>query len=262
MAKLIGVEKPACAAEPLAWVYDTLTDLCEGTIDRVVIHNADAVGMWLYKKYPDAFLPILKHTQITVPFRSVMPSWTPVCFATMYSGALPEVHGIQAYERHPLTIDTLFDSIVKAGKKVAIISTPGTSMSIIFQGKGVDLYICPEEENVAEKAQTLILEDKYDVLCVYAINYDEMDHRHGPEAKESLEALYGEGMIFDKLVSCIKRNWKDHNTLVAFSPDHGVHAVPEGTLDSKGNPLKGTHGTDSPLDLNILHFMGIVPKEE
>ena len=111
---------------------------------------------------------------------------------------------------------------------------------------------------VVEKAQELILEDIYDVLCVYTIAYDSIQHRHGSEAKEALAAMYREGVIFDQLVSTVKRNWKKHNTLIAFSPDHGAHTAIEGTLNSKGKPVKGARGTDSPLDLNILHYMGVV----
>ena len=85
LCRAMGIEPPAYADAPLDWVNDTLHHLCKDGFDRVLIHNPDAVGMWLYQAYPDAFEPVLKHTQLTVPFCSVLPSVTPVCFGTMYT---------------------------------------------------------------------------------------------------------------------------------------------------------------------------------
>ena len=258
MAKLIGVEKPACADEPIDWVCDVMSDLCKEGFDRVLFHNPDAMGLCLYEKYPDIFEPVLKHTQITVPFKTVMPSVTPVCFGTMYTGALPEVHGIRKYEKPVIQIDSLFDTLIRAGKKVAIVATNKSSMSMIFGERDVDMYILDTEANVVETAQSLILEDKYDVLCVYTIGYDKQEHAFGPESREAIAAAYREGMIFDQLVSTVKRNWTNHNTLITFSPDHGAHDTEPGTMNSKGLPLRGNHGTDSPQDLNILHYLGAI----
>ena len=262
ICKVMGIDPPANADPAIDWVSETLADISKEGFDRIVIHNADAVGMWLYERYPDAFTPILKHTHITIPFISPMPSVTPVCFGTMYTGAMPEIHGIRKYEQPIIQIDTFFEAVNRAGKKVAIVSTPTASMSKIFLNKGADIYNCESEAQIVAKAQKLILEDKYDILCVYTYMFDTMNHRHGPEAKETINALYEQGIFFDTLVSCIQRNWKQHNTLIAFAPDHGVHLAPEGTLNTKGKPIKGNHGSDSPLDLNILHYLGVVEREK
>ena len=254
IAKAFGVEAPAQAEAPLDWVCDCLADYCKAGFDRLFIHNPDAVGMWLHQKYPDAFAPVLRNTQLTIPFQTVMPSVTPVCFGTMYTGAQPAVHGIQKYEKPVIQIDTLFDALARAGKKIALVSTESASMSNIFKGRKMDVYNCTSEGAIVEKALELIIQDRYDVLCVYTYMFDTQDHAYGPEAPETLAALYGQGVIFDYMVSAIRRNWTQHNTLVSFSPDHGVHACPE------GSELLGDHGTDSPLDLNILHFLGTVVK--
>ena len=262
ICKAIGIAPPAFADPAIDWVCEALTDISKEGFDRVVIHNADAVGMWLYERYPDAFTPVLKHTQITIPFLSPMPSVTPVCFGTMYTGAMPEKHGIRKYEQPVIQIDTFFDAATRAGRKVAIVSAPSASMSKIFLDKGADIYTCESETAIVAKAQQLILEDRYDILCVYTYMFDTMNHRHGPDAKETINALYDQGVFFDTIASCIERNWKQHNTLIAFAPDHGVHLAPEGTLNTKGKPIKGNHGSDSPLDLNILHYIGVIGREK
>ena len=264
VCKVMGIEAPQQADAPLDWVCDALDDLCKDGFDRVLIHNPDAVGMWLYQAYPDAFESVLKHTQLTVPFKSVMPSVTPVCFGTMYTGAEPAVHGIQEYAKPVIQIDTFFDAVIRAGKKVALIAPPTCSLSNIFLGRDIDYYHCATEGEVVEKAQLLIAQDEYDVICVYTFAFDTLNHRNGPEHPETLNALYRQGQFFDMLVSAVKRNWKQHNTLVTFSPDHGVHKVePFGSeLNSKGKPVRGHHGSDRTQDVNILHYFGVVRRSD
>lgn len=258
VAKMIGVEQPACADTPVDWACDVMSDLCKEGFDRVLIHNPDAMGMFLFEKYPEILEPVLKHTQVTIPFKSPTPSVTPVCFGTMYTGALPSVHGIQAYVKPVIKIDTLFDALIRAGKKVAIVATARSSMSLIFGERDMDVFVCDTEANVVEKAQELILEDQYDVLCVYTIGFDIKEHDFGPESKQGLAAAYREGTIFDQLVSTVKRNWTQHNTLISFSPDHGAHTENSGRLTGRGVPEKGCHHPGTPQDLNTLHYMGVV----
>jgi len=72
---------------------------------------------------------------------SVMPSVTPVCFASMYTGAMPNVHGIQAYEKPVLSTDTVFDAFIRADLKPAIVSTANDSISCIFLERDMDYFI-------------------------------------------------------------------------------------------------------------------------
>ena len=261
VAGLAGVEAPAYADAPIDWVGEVLSRFCREGFDRILIHNPDAMGMFLYEKYPDLFEPVLRNTQLTVPLLSPMPPWTPVCFATMYTGAEPAVHGIQKYEKPIIRIDTLFDALIRAGKKFALLATEYSSMATIFQDREMDIFTFDTEANVVTKAQELIIEDAYDVLIVYTIEYDKVEHRRGPEDPVSLAAAYRECAIFDQLAATVKRNWKHHDTLLVFAPDHGVHQNPPGTVNKSGKPLLGDHGTDAPEDLNILHYFGAVRRK-
>lgn len=264
IADLTGVERPKEADEPVEWAVEALRDISKEPFDRVFIQNPDSCGEWLYEKYRDALTPVLKNTQLTIPFKTVMPSVTPVCFGTMYTGALPEVHGIQKYEKPLIKIDSLFDSWIRAGKKVCLISTDTASMSNIFKDRPFDIINCSKdgktEEGMAiQKAQEVILEDKYDVVILYTWMYDTLDHKYGPESPEAIEVLYRQSAAFDLICSEIKRVWKKHNTLISFSTDHGCH--PCSPIERLEGHL-GTHGSDSPLDLNILHFLGAIPKSK
>ena len=116
-AAVLGVDPPRSAVSPLEAVVKGAERAFRGEkADRVLLYNPDAVALWLYQKYTPLFQEVMLRTQLAMPLRSVMPSVTPVCFASMYTGAMPEVHGIQAYEKLVLRTDTLFDALIRAGK--------------------------------------------------------------------------------------------------------------------------------------------------
>jgi len=248
--------KPPQKAEPsLGWVRDKIRELSPGPIDRVVIYNPDAVAQWLIEKYPEMFKPVVEQTQIRLPMVTMLPSVTPVCFGTMYTGAAPTVHGIQQYAKPVIRIDTLFDALVRSGKRAAIVASPGSSMASIFLDRKIDYFAPRSAEACLQKARELIEEDKHDFLVVYNGNYDSTMHRYGTESPESLKQLRFQVEGFDALVKCIHKNWTAHNTLITFSTDHGVH-------DEMANgKTVGKHGTDRPEDVNIVHYLGVIPAE-
>ena len=94
--------------------------------DRVLMYNPDAVAWWIFEKYRDLLTPALEMDPLVLRMGSVMPSVTPVCFASMYSGLMPQDHGILSYTKPVLTVTTLFDAMIEKGLKPAVCST-GTS---------------------------------------------------------------------------------------------------------------------------------------
>ncbi|MBE6772470.1 MAG: alkaline phosphatase family protein, partial [Ruminococcaceae bacterium] len=116
--KLAGIEIPENIENP----NPVITALAEKklgskSVDRIVIYNPDAVALWIYQKYTEMFTKAALCSDIALPMLSVMPSVTPVCFASMYSGVMPDIHGIKKYEKPVLSVNTIFDSYIKAGKK-------------------------------------------------------------------------------------------------------------------------------------------------
>ena len=244
----LGVKPPKEAA-PAA---PALLDLIEahGPVDRVFMYNPDAVALWLYQKYTDLYRPVLRHTRLALPLKSVMPSVTPVCFGTMYTGALPEVHGIRRYEKPVIRIDTLFDALIRAGKKPAVVAEENCSLALIFRERPMDYFIMPNADACNEKASELIERDEYDFILDYNGNYDATMHRYAPEGKESLAALAANMAAFEALAKKIGACWQGkHRTLLGFAPDHGCHEIDGGL---------GSHGLDMPEDLNILHFYNVI----
>jgi transcriptional regulator with XRE-family HTH domain len=217
--------------------------------DRVVMYNPDAIAEWIYNKYPELLARAKDNSDIEIPLSTVMPSVTPVCFATMYTGAQPQVHGIQKYEKPVITIDTIFDALIRAGKKPALVTYGKCSLGKIFLERNMDYYHFESGpsgiEDVDAKAIELILKDQHDFIVIYNGNYDSAMHKNGPEGIKSLSELRVNAHFFGMLSSCIKEHWSHHNTLIGFAMDHGCHEI-------DGNC--GSHGLDMPEDINIVHL--------
>lgn len=253
IAECLNVEKPHEAKEGIDAVKDLLKKNDCLDIGRTLIYNPDAIAMWLFQKYTNEFSKILKNTQLALPIQTVLPSVTPVCFGTMYTGAMPSVHGTMKYEKRLIEIDSLFDRLAEAGKRVAIVAVEHSSMAIIFGGRKIDYYILPYDEEVNEKAKELIKENNYDVIVVYNQEYDDKMHATNPESEIALQAMKSQINTFYELSDTVRQSWTNHNSLICCITDHGIHTGKNG---------KGTHGYDVEEDLNVMHFFGVIPKNK
>ena len=259
LAYAMGIEPPAHAAAPAQPLVNYIDEkLNGGKVDRILMYNPDAIGQWITEKYPSFVKEVVENTELELPLRTVMPSVTPVCFGTMYTGAQPEVHGIQKYEKPIIRIDTLFDAMIRAGKKCVIVASDKCSLANIFLEREMDYIIAPGAETVSVAAE-LIREDKYDFIVVYNGNYDFRMHRAGPEGVETLAELRYNSYSFATLCQLVKKHWKNHNTLMGFAMDHGSHDTD--IINAKGVRYLGTHGSDMPEDLNVVHRY-IIHKEQ
>ena len=214
-------------------------------LKRVLMYNPDAIALWVYQKYTERMIPVIRRSDMALPVLSVMPSVTPVCFASMYSGLVPEEHGIRAYVKPVLKCETLFDALIAAGKKPVIISTAGDSISEIFKERNMDYIFCSTPDEVNENALRILQEDKYDLITVYNGNFDEQMHRTGPNSPEALAMLDHNAAAYETLVKVAGEVWKGIPHMCAFLPDHGCHDIDGGL---------GSHGLDMEEDMNIIHF--------
>ncbi len=253
LAKIMGAEPPKEAAPANEALVNYADDAFGGRkADRLFMYNPDAVAQWIYEKYPAFMKEALARTTLRLPLCSVMPSVTPVCFGTMYTGAQPQVHGIQSYKKPVIKIETLFDALIKAGRKCAIVADDECSIGKIFLEREMDYFIFRTKEEVNAKAAELIIKDEYDFICVYNGNYDSVMHKNGPEAPLSLAALKENDHAFALFSELIKAHWQKHNALVGFAMDHGCHEIDGGC---------GSHGLDMPEDLNITHLYQAYPSK-
>lgn len=253
LAYAMGVEAPKNAAPANEALKAYVDEKFGGQkADRILMYNPDAVAEWIFRKYPEFTKEAQARTELELPMQTVMPSVTPVCFGTMYTGAQPAVHGIRKYEKPVIAIDTLFDAVIRAGKKPVILGDNKCSMGKIFLEREMDYFLYDTVEEINAKAAELILADEYDLICVYNGNYDSVMHKNGPEAPISLAQLKQNSSAFGTFSELIKTHWQHHNTLVGFAMDHGCHEI-DGDC--------GSHGLDMPEDLNIVHLYQAYPKK-
>lgn len=260
LAYAMGIEPPRQAAAPAAPLTEYIDKTLAGEkVDRVLMYNPDAIGQWVAEKYPQFMTEVDKNTDLALPLRSVIPPVTPVCFGTMYTGAQPQVHGIQEYVKPVIRIDTLFDALIRAGKKPIIIADPKCSMSHIYLERDMDYIAVSGVANVNAAAAKVILEDKHDLVVVYNGNFDYRMHRSGCETPEALAELRYNALTFAMLSEMVRKNWQHHNTLVGFAMDHGCHNVEPYVAPTDGMMRYSSHGEDIPEDMNIVHHYKIYP---
>jgi len=260
---LFGVPAPEkCGGEVIPEIADQADKLMdgEGKTQRAVLFCADAMGEAQRQHFPGDFALIEKTAGFRIRSAAVMPSVTPVCYGTIFTGAAPCVHGIQKYEKPVIQIETLFDVFPKAGKNVAVLSDNGCSIDTIFRGREVDYYsfhsnrpgeLTGADQQAFEFTRQFIREDRYDLIICYMTNYDHQMHLHGPFSPEAAEQAHLAAQRFKQLQEDMDQYWKPYNRVLAFVPDHGGHYTDE---------THGGHGSDLPDDMIVNHYYRISEK--
>jgi len=253
ICKLMGIEPPSLSTEEA--IEDVLEKTMGSTpISRCLVYAPDAIGEYLYRDFRDDFLAVEELAPISVLLSSVYPTVTPVCFGSMFTGALPEAHGIVKYDKPVLRCDTIFDALLRAGKRVAIVAVEGSSIAKIFLDRDLDYFIEEDDAEVNEKTLEVIEDGHHDFILAYNQDYDDNIHALTPRAPEAIDAMRNHIRDFQRLAERFLERHRDEARLVVFSPDHGVH------LDEETG--RGSHGLDTPEDLEVRNFWGIYPSEE
>jgi hypothetical protein len=249
---LFGIEPPQLA-EPLphpSVMHEAArSESNMPPIQRMLIYAPDALGRQFLSAHLEELQRIRQVARCELPLLSVMPSVTPVCFASMFTGALPSLHGIQRYEKPVVTTDTLFDALLRAGKRVAIVAVRNSSIDIIFRGRELDYFTEDYDPQVTTRALELIEGNAHDFILAYHQEYDDMLHKTTPYSAECIAAFRRHVDSFAVLAEATTEHWRSVHHALAFTPDHGAHVDPQ--------TGKGTHGSDCAEDLQILHFWSL-----
>lgn len=246
---LLGIEAPAASqASALEQVAGAAPSPGPGGLGRCLIFSPDAIGTALVRKYGSLFLPVRRHAPVEVGLRSVMPPKTPVCYASMFTGAPPAVHGITEYVKRPPACETVFDVLAREGRAAAIVAVKASSMDTIFRPSGVDHFTESDDEKVLVRTNALIKADRHQIIVSYQQRYDDILHREHPESREAMEAVRRHVSDFASLAAAVRSAWDKHRYLITFSPDHGAHYDPAAGT--------GDHGDDIPEDMQVTHFFG------
>lgn len=172
---------------------------------------------------------------------SVMPTITPVNFATMLTGASPASHGVTNREQ-PLTLETLFHVLRGEGMASATaaraMSSNGILVSPHADRPGIAASNTDDEvTRIAVKA----LEDEANLLWVQLLDVDDAGHAHGPLSREGREAASRADSNLRKILATAHR--MGYSAVVLA--DHGQHTI------MREGVVQGTHGTDMPEDVEV-----------
>ena len=251
VCELFGVRLPKeCGATAVPEVVDQAGHLMngEGKCQKALLYCPDAWGAIQGERFPEERARVEELAGFRVECATVMPSVTPVCFGTIFSGASPEVHGIRKYEKPVLAVETLFDVLAEAGLNVAIVAINNCSIDRIFRQRNIDYYSFRSDALSFAETRRLIAESDYDVIVSYMTGYDAAAHKVGPWGAAAVEQLRLAVEYFRQLVADTETHWRGFNRAVAFLPDHGQHPVDSET---------GGHGQDIPDDMRVNHYYRI-----
>lgn len=248
---LMGIPRPGISdCEALAAVLRAREGAGISDVGRCLVYAPDAIGRRILARLPGLAEEIRRAAPVAESLRSVFPPKTPVCFASMLTGAPPEVHGIIKYERPVLECETIFDVLLRAGKRPAIVSVKDASVDVIFRGRDMDYFSEPYDSGVTARVLGLLEAGRHDFILAYHQEYDDILHSSGTFSADALAAVRRHVDAFAEMVNRARECWGGGPGVVAFAPDHGAHDDPE--------TGQGTHGDDIEDDMEVVHFFGFV----
>jgi len=216
-----------------------------GKIKKALIYCPDAFGVHALTHLPRLEVRIQATSTHQVALQAVFPPVTPVCFASLFTGGAPKEHGIEKYAKPVLTCDTLFDALIRARKKVALVAVADSSVDRIFRDRALDYFSMPYDPLVTMKTLELMKSGEHDVIIAYHQEYDDLLHDTSPFSELAIKALERHTETWEFLVRSCRKIWKKE-FVAAFTPDHGAHTDPK--------TGRGDHGEQRPEDMDLRHF--------
>ncbi len=252
---LMGLDPPGLSTD------DVISEVVEAKrriigeppVEKCFIYAPDAIGDATCRDYSADFETIARLAPLQIVLSSVMPTVTPVCFTSMFTGAMPDAHGIRRYEKPIIGCDTLFDALLRVVKKVAVVAVKESSIGLIFRNRSMSYFIEDYDEQVNERVLQLFRNDSYDFVLAYNQEYDDALHRTTHRSPEALRAMRNHLKSFEQLAKSFLNLYEDSTRLVLFSPDHGAHVDPE--------TGRGSHGLDIPEDMEVRSFWGLYDRK-
>ena len=248
---LFAVEPPALSSEPMLPSIDAgrRATLGEDAIDRCLVYCPDALSDHVWSRFPEHVSTISAHCPYRSRVSSVLPPKTPVCFASVFTGAPPALHGIRKPERPVLTCDTLFDTLIRAGKRIAIVAVHDSSIDLMYRNRSLDYFSEAYDAQVTDRVRMLLDRDVHDLVVAYHQEYDDQLHATQPFSDACRRALGNHVVTIGQFATAARSAWAHRRHAIVVAPDHDAH------LDEERDV--GDHGLDIPEDMQVSHWYGI-----
>ncbi len=207
-----------------------------GSVPRVAVVAPDALGHLIRERWGHE-LPFLQslHAEHSLLLRAVMPTITPVNFATMITGADKSVHGIGAFT-DDFRCETLFDVVRARGGTSAGVGRQGYTGSELL-GRNADLWgkaTSNTDEEVEAIALDLAARCRPEFMIVQLGATDDVFHKFGPSSPEVVPVLRDIDERLRRIVGALTAQ----GVAVIVNSDHGQHDTATG----------GSHGTADDAD--------------
>jgi predicted AlkP superfamily pyrophosphatase or phosphodiesterase len=239
VCRILGVRSPnACEATPLHTVVASM-----GPVVRLAVVVIDALGVttWAATRHETPTLTALADRRL-LHLRSVMPTITPVNFATMLTGAGPNAHTIRS-KTEPLQLETVFDVLRATGCISATAARAQSSLGLLISphADAPGLAASNTDDEVTQIA-VAALRRRAELLWVQLLDVDDAGHRHGPISAHGTAAVHRA----DQHLRAIATEAQRHDYGLVVLADHGQH-----TVVTAGRVEGGTHGTPCDEDVDV-----------
>jgi predicted AlkP superfamily pyrophosphatase or phosphodiesterase len=239
VCRILGVRPPSSSEiEPLVEVVKTM-----GSPVRLAVVVIDAFGVstWTAARKETPTFNLLANRHL-LRLRSVMPTITPVNFATMLTGASPDAHKIRVRTER-LMLETIFDVLRENGKTSATAARSMSSLGILISPFADHPGLA--ESNTDKEVCALALKalrNGVDLLWVQLLDVDDAGHQYGPLSTEGIEAAHrADNHLREIAVAASEGGFG----LIVLA-DHGQH-----TISRDDGSEGGTHGTDVNEDIYV-----------
>jgi predicted AlkP superfamily pyrophosphatase or phosphodiesterase len=230
-AHALGLPRPRDAeGEPLEQVVADLTPC-----PRLAIVILDGLGMATWRAARE-HTPVLNEIarRRLVELRSVVPPVTPVCLATIGTGASPKTHGIQERE-DPFKAETIFEVVRQAGRTSGVAGGAITSSTrVLGRWSDVTRRVGSEgeerEDLILAAGLRIVEDDQPDLFFTQFLSVDSVSHKHGPFTPAAAAAAGALDRRFGRLLEGLRR--RGYGVLAVA--DHGQHPIEP--------PVKGKSG--------------------
>jgi predicted AlkP superfamily pyrophosphatase or phosphodiesterase len=236
---ILGLRPPRFSeAEPLLEVEESI-----GPSSRLAVVVIDALGVstWANARTETPTLNAIANQRL-LHLRSVMPTITPVNFATMLTGAAPITHTIRN-RTEELKLETIFDALREKGGSSATAARARSSLGILISPHANEPGIA--ESNTDEEVTILALEAlgrRVDLLWVQFLDVDDAGHVYGPQSSRSVAAV----KRADAHLREVALGAKEGGYGLIVLADHGQHTA----VDDNGKE-HGAHGTEMDEDVYV-----------
>ncbi len=210
--------------------------------DKIALLVLDAFGLFAWNLWKSE-MPYLSslHAVNSAVVRSVMPSITPVNFATMVTGTDQAGHGIHTF-KDDFACETLFDTVRKANRTSAGVGLNGYTGSELL-ARFADIHGNvgnASDDGVADRVIEIADRAKPAFLIAQFGKVDTTFHQYGPSSPLVIPMLKATDARLKKVIEHLKPMGYG----IVVLADHGQHDV----INPLPGEHKGLHGTDQPED--------------